>query len=168
MKVIKFVSSIDKIIEKVSAVSLVIAVGLMLLLTLINIVGRWVNIPIMWIDPAVRHLVFLSTFLGGVIATGRGTHVGIDIITKYLENKKLDHLKQVVQQFINAVALITLIWLVYASYLFFKVELQYGKAHFLGIHSAALVFIIPFGFGLIAYRFFNRFLVGFISEGETC
>ena len=59
----------------------------MMILSITGIVLRWFNIAFLWIDPLVRHLVFICTFLGGAIATGRGTHIGIDIIGRLLESR---------------------------------------------------------------------------------
>ncbi|OFZ24626.1 MAG: hypothetical protein A2381_07245 [Bdellovibrionales bacterium RIFOXYB1_FULL_37_110] len=168
--VLRLFNQFDKIVEKISSAGLVVSIILILLLALLNIICRWVDLAVMWIDPLVRHLVFLCTFLGGVIATGRGTHVGIDIVSKYLENNSLKRVKKGVSRIIICVSLATLVWLIYASYVFFKVELEFGKPQFLGIHSGALVFIIPFGFSLIAYRFFNQLLNSLFknNEDESC
>jgi len=163
-------NKLDKIVEKISSAGLVIFIMQILLLALLNIVCRWVGLAVMWIDPLVRHLVFICTFLGGVIATGRGTHVGIDIISKYLENHNFKTMKQSVSRIIICVSLGTLVWLIYASFVLFKVEMEFGKLQFLGIHSGFLVLIIPIGFILIAIRFFNKLLCSFSknNEDESC
>ena len=160
----KFFSLLDRGIDWFSSKMLVLGIASMLILTLMNIVLRWCNLALMWVDPTVRHLVFLCTFLGGVIATGRGTHVGIDIIGKYLENVGKHHWQINIHRFICLVCTGTLIWLIKASISFLLVEIQYGKAQFLGIHSSILVSIIPFGFILIAYRFFFKFLDSFSAK----
>ena len=58
----------------------------MLFFSVLTILLRWFGQSLEFVEPFVRHLVFLSTFLGGVLATGRGTHIGIDIIGKLLES----------------------------------------------------------------------------------
>ena len=80
----KIFKTLDNIIEKICGYSLVISILAILIFSSLTIVLRWFQINLMWIDPLVRHLVFLSTFLGGVIATGRGTHIGIDLVSKIL------------------------------------------------------------------------------------
>lgn len=166
---IKVFRLIDLTIEKLTTWALVSGVFLMLALALATIILRWFNMSLLWLDPFVRHLVFVVTFLGGIIATGRGSHIGIDILTKSLEvnnsHRAILHLKRL----ISVVSVLSLCWLSHASWKFMVVELEFGRDVFLGVHSGFLVGIIPVGFGLIAYRFFYIFLSSFVpSESEVC
>lgn len=157
---------LDKWVEKFSSGLLIVSVFGMLILSVLTIVLRWFNISFLWFEPFVRHLVFLSAFLGGVLATGRKTHIGIDILGKYLESKKSKVMHEWVGRVISLASFITLIWLVKESAIgFVEMEAEYGKPHFLGIHSKYLVSIIPFGCSLIAYRFFYLFISSF-SKNE--
>lgn len=158
-----FFKAIDKAIEKVSGWGLVVCVMTMLFLSAAVIVMRWFNVTFLWFDPFIRHVVFISTFLGGVIATGRGTHIGIDILGKYLESKNMKSAEIWVKRLVSFVSTSTLIWLINASIGFSVSELKYGKETFFGIHSGYLTFIIPIGFGLICYRFFYLFISSFSS-----
>ena len=155
---------IDEAIEKLSSYALIFSVFAMLLISVLSIVLRWFSISIHWTEPFVRHLVFLSTFLGGVIATGRGTHIGIDIIGKYLESKNLEKISVWISRVIALASLLTLAWLTKSSIDFMVIELKYGKAVFWGISSGFLVGIIPFGFSIIAYRFFYLFVNSFCKK----
>jgi len=83
----KFFKTIDQFIEKICAGILVACILSILVFSSLTIILRWFHVNLMWIDPMVRHLVFLGTFLGGVIATGRGTHIGIDLVSKIVEVK---------------------------------------------------------------------------------
>ena len=57
-------------------------------------------------------------------------------------------------QFVTAlVSALTLIWLITAALQFVENAFKYEKVVFLGIHRGVLVSIIPFGLGLISYRF---------------
>lgn len=165
MKIIgRILHLIDDVIEKIAGYGLIVSVFFMLTLSVLTIVLRWFNITYLWFDPFVRHLVFLSAFLGGVVATGRGTHIGIDILGKYLERKHEAKAMQFVKRIISLVSFLVLIWLIVASSQLLKVEIEYGRPSFLGIHSALLVGIIPFGFALIGYRFFYLFIASFMDE----
>ncbi len=155
---------IDELIEKLSSWGLVFCVFGMLSISVLSIVLRWFSTSIHWSEPFVRHMVFMSTFLGGVLATGRGTHIGIDIIGKWLESKGKSDVSIWIQRVIALASFCTLVWLIVASKNFMVVELKYGKPVFWGIPSGYLVGIIPFGFGLIAYRFFWLFLGSFMGE----
>lgn len=154
----KFLSTLDKLVEKISSYALIISVLLMLVMSILIIVLRWFGESFLWIDPFVRHLVFLSAFLGGVIATGRKSHIGIDIVGRYLESKKKHRLCLYIERLVSLACCLTSGWMVLASYDFFKIEAEFGKVAFLGIHSKFLVGIIPLGFSLIAYRFFYQFI----------
>ena len=161
---IKLLKVVDKVVDRFASYGLVVSVMLMLFFSVLTILLRWFGTGIHWVEPFVRHLVFLSTFLGGVVATGRGTHIGIDIIGKYLESKGREELVKYIQQVISLVSLGAIIWLVKASYNFVLIELEYGKPVFWGISSGYLVAIIPFGFTLIGIRFLTRFLLLFSKE----
>ena len=151
---------IDKFIDSLSKSILLVNLFFMLTLTLLGIILRWFNQTFLWIEPLVRHLVFFTAFLGGVLATGKRGHIGIDLLSKYLENK-WPKLLIWQSRVVNISCSLSLLWLTFASYSFFKVEVIYGKEAFLGIHSSVLVFIIPFGLSLCSYRFFYQFLSSF-------
>ena len=163
MKVLSF---IDQWIEKITGYTLVAGVFTMLFFSVLNIVLRWFETTIHWVEPLVRHLVFLCAFLGGVIATGRGTHIGIDILGKYFESKEMVKAYAWTRRIIAFFSFLVLIWLIQSSMNFVTVELKYGKAVFWGIHSGVLVGIIPLGFTLIGYRFFYLLLNSFFGEDE--
>ncbi len=158
---------IDQAIEKGAAALLVLAVALMLGLSVFAIVMRWFETSYLWLEPFVRHLVFLSTFLGGVIATGRGTHIAIDILHKKIEDSGPEWLKHLSFRTLNLASSLILFWLVKASWEFTIIELEYGREVFWGIHSGILVGIIPFGLSLIAYRFLYRFLFSFTKAARV-
>jgi TRAP-type C4-dicarboxylate transport system permease small subunit len=163
----KFFRAIDQGIEKVAIFLLVSGVGVMLTLAVLTIVLRWFNASFLWLDPLVRHLVFTTTFLGGVVATGRGSHIGIDILSKALEAQEKHLALLRLKRLISLVSCLTLAWLTLASWNFMQVEFEYGRAAFLGIHSGFLVGIIPVGVSLIAYRFFYVFLSTFTRSSEV-
>lgn len=161
MSVIQF---LDKCLDRLSSYALVTGVFLMLTLAVLTIFFRWMDTSFSWMEPAVRHLVFICTFLGGVVATGRGSHISIDILERFLENRHHEKAKIWLKRFILIVAAAVMVWLVKASWSFTLIELEYGKNAFLGIHSGYLVGIIPVGFTLIGVRFF---LVLLLSLGQV-
>lgn len=158
------IKKLDNLLDKISFYSIVICVAGMLLLTVLNIVLRWFNTTMLWIDPLVRHLVFLSAFLGGVLATGKDNHIRIDLISKVLEKFKKEKLSLWIDRIVHLVAMLATLLLAKAGMDFAKMELEFGKEAFLGIHSGALTAIIPVGMGLIFIRFSLRFLLTFSKE----
>jgi TRAP-type C4-dicarboxylate transport system permease small subunit len=155
---------VDQGIEKGTSLVLVISVFLILFLSVGTILLRFFNQSISWFEPLIRHLVLLATFLGGALATGRGNHIAIDILGKYMETKNLHQAKRWVDRFIYLVCFITLAWLTLACYQFMKVELKYGRDVFLGIHSGVLVGILPLGLILITLRYLLKFYLSFTDK----
>jgi TRAP-type C4-dicarboxylate transport system permease small subunit len=155
------VEKIDGAIEKGSSIILVASILTILFCSSGTIVLRWFHINLSWIDPFVRHLVLLSTFLGGVVATGRGNHIGIDLISKFLEIKGYDYAKIIVNRIILFSSGVILVWLIKSGIDFTKVEMEFSKIEFWGIGSGYLVSMIPIGLGLIATRFFTLFVLSF-------
>ena len=152
---------IDTLVDKFASSLLVISVLSILFFSSMAIILRWFHINLYWVDPFVRHLVFFGTFLGGVVATGRGNHIGIDLISKFLELKKMDHARIIIHRIILLSSGLVLLWLFKASIEFTHVEMQFSKEEFWGISSGYLVSIIPFGVGLMILRFFILFLLSF-------
>lgn len=147
------IQKVDIFLHRFTEKTVVTIIFVIVILGLINIVLRWFNQSLSWIDPLIRHLVFLSAFLGGALATGKGTHISIDLLSKYLEKKFKNSLKYSIL-FLNAcISFSTLVWMIYASIVFCQMEWKYGKISFLGIHSGLLVGIIPIGLCVIAFRF---------------
>jgi len=157
----KAIRLMDSALEKFSIFLLVISVLAMLFFSSGSIVLRWFHINLPWIDPFIRHLVFFSAFLGGVVATGRGTHIGIDLVGKIIESKGWHLVANIVKRLIMISSFLVLIWLIKAGIDFTKVEMEFAKIEFWGISSGYLVMMIPIGLGLIALRFLFIFLLSF-------
>ena len=163
----QILKKIDDICETFSKYGLVFSISLILVLSLANIFMRWFNLSCHWLDPLVRHLVFIGAFMGGALATGRRQHIGIDIVSKLLEQKNNVKMMKKVNLVISLVSFVTLAWLFKAGINMVNVEAEFGKVAFLGLHSAVLMAIIPFGFLIIGYRFLYIFLSGILNN-EDC
>lgn len=162
----KLFKSLDKLIELITTKTLVVCVLSMLFLSVLNIVLRWFNAHVMWIEPFVRYVVVLSAFLGGAIATGKRTHIGIDIVGKYFETKKMMVAHAWVKRITDIVSVAALIFLTKGCIDFVAQEAEYGRIVFLGIHAKYLAMILPFGFGLMGLRFLLGFILSFDSKLE--
>ena len=163
----KVLQKIDQFLEEFCKIGLVISLSGILFFCVLNIILRWFDSTLLWVDPLVRHLVFLCAFLGGALATGRGQHIGIDIISKLLEQGDNKSMIQKLRGFISFISMVTLIWLTKAGFSMTLVEWEYGKESFLGIHSSVLMGIIPLGFIIIAYRFFYLVISGLTTKAEA-
>ena len=63
----------------------VICLWAMLIISTLSIFLRWFQVSFLWTDPLVRHLVFITAFLGGSLATGANNHIRIDLAGKLFE-----------------------------------------------------------------------------------
>lgn len=145
-------------LEKGCSWTLVGIVFLLLFFSVLGIVLRWVNSPLVWIEPLVRHLVFFTAFFGGIIATGRNAHISIDILSRFFQAAHRMKTQLRFNRAIYAISSLVSAWLSFTSYHFFEVEMMYGKEVLFGLKSGHLVFIIPFGFAIMSYRYFFHFL----------
>lgn len=143
----------DRYLEKITFYLTATFLISMIIFSFLSILFRWLSMTITWIDPLVRHLVFYTTFLGGVLAIGKNGHIKIDILSIYLKQKKLKKVEKFISLLINFVCSFTLLWLAYAAYLMFVMESKFGRDIFLGVHSSTLIFGIVIGFVLLFTRF---------------
>jgi TRAP-type C4-dicarboxylate transport system permease small subunit len=151
---LEILKKIDLGIEKLCKGGLVLSLSVILFFCILNIILRWFDSTLLWVDPLVRHLVFVCAFLGGGLATGRKQHIGIDILSKILEQKNKTGLMKNLKILVSILSFLTLIWLIKAGVSMSSVEFKFGKEAFLGVHSGFLMSIIPAGFIIIAFRFF--------------
>ena len=155
---------LDYALEKIAFYILGTCLFGMLFFTLFNIVARWFGTSFLWIDPLVRHMVFLSAFMGAVMATGKGNHIKLDIVSRALESFNKQKAKKVVDTLGALAAVVACYFLFLAGKDFALVELEFGREAFLGIHSGWLVSIIPFGFAFIGLRFITVTLKNFLKD----
>lgn len=156
----KFIVVFDDVLEKFSRWGLILCLFVILTLAVGAIFFRWAGMSFLWLEPLVRHLVFLSAFLGGSLASRKGVHIRIDLFTKLVEKSSSKILHWVHQNLISLFCTLTLIGLLEASWAFYLTEKEFGGGALLGLHSSHLVFIIPFGVGLILLRFMNQLILG--------
>jgi TRAP-type C4-dicarboxylate transport system permease small subunit len=164
---VKFIQVFDDVLERFSRISLVACLFVILGMAVASIVLRWLGMSPQWIEPLIRHLVFLSAFLGGSLATSKNAHIKVDLLTKVVEASSSKVLHWLHRNLVSLFCLVTTAILTKASWDFFLVEKEFGAPAFLDIHSAYLVGIIPFGMGLISIRFLNLFLLGLITGGSN-
>lgn len=162
----KLILAFDGVLEKISRWGIISSLFIILGFAVISIVLRWLGSSPLWIEPLIRHVVFLSAFFGGSLATSKGVHIKVDLLTHVVENSRSKVIHWVHKNLIALFCLITTTFLMKASWDFYVVEREFGAEAFLNIHSSYLVAIIPFGVGLIALRFLNRLLLGLI-QGDS-
>lgn len=162
----KIFQTFDDILEKFSRWGLVFSLFFILGFAVLSIVLRWFGLSPMWLEPMIRHVVFLSAFLGGSLATSKGVHIKVDLLTHLVERSPSKVIHWLHRNIVAFFCLGTTIVLTKAAYDFFLVEKEFGNPAFLHIHSSYLVGIIPFGMGLISLRFFNKLFLG-LMQGDA-
>lgn len=137
----------SKIEEKVLCLLLLA----MILLSCLQIVLRSLFASgLLWADPLIQQLVLWSGLLGAAMATGKGKHIALDIIT-YLLPEKVQPWVLLLTHLFSA---LTVTLLVYAAYLFLQSEIEYGRPGLLGLPSWSWNLIFPLAFVIIASRYY--------------
>ena len=162
----KLFKKFDSFLEKLSRWSLIFSLYFILGFAVLSIILRWIGQTPLWIEPLIRHVVFLSAFLGGSLATSKGAHIKIDILTHFVENSSSKVIHWLHRNLIALFGFVTCVALTKSAWDFFLVEREFGSVAFLEIHSSFLVGIIPFGMLLISLRFLNRLMIG-LMEGDS-
>lgn len=157
---VKIISLFDEILERISRYGIVISLLLILFFSMFAIILRWMGQSLMWPEPLVRHLVFLSAFFGGSLATSKNVHIKVDLLTKLIEQSQSKIIHWFHNNLVSLFCFVTCLFLTKSGWDFYLVEKEFGSPSFLDIHSSYLVGIIPFGMLLIAFRFLNQLLLG--------
>lgn len=155
------IDKLDDLLDNFSKWGVITCVFLMLSLSMSVIILRQFEITFLWIEPFVRHLVFLSTFFGGALATGNAEHIKIDILSRFLEKSKNHTLKGIVQRVVLLATIVAVYILLSSSVDLMKLEFEGHQVGFFGIPTGYLLGIIPFGMGLILLRLIVKFLKTF-------
>lgn len=163
----KLFTVFDDVLDRASRYGLIGCLFTILGLTIFSILLRWLGSNLIWVDPLVRHLVFLSIFLGGSIATSKKLHIKVNLIMKLIGPTRSKMINWVHKNLITLFCLIVCLLLVRSGWNFYLVEKEFGAPGFLHIHSSILVGIIPLGMGLITLRFFNQLMIGIVHGDET-
>lgn len=159
----KLIQKLDDILEKISRWGLISCLFGILGLAVMAIFLRWAGKSFMWLEPLVRHMVFLSAFLGGSLATSKDVHIKVDLLTKLVERSDSVIVHWLHKNIVSLFCFITVAVLFKSSYDFYLSEKEFGSPSILGLHSSIYVAIIPFGVGLIGLRFFNLLILGVLK-----
>ncbi len=156
----KTLATIDKILAGIENSIIVVLVTVVVLMSFWQVVLRNIfESGILWGDIFLRHLVLWIGFVGASLATRDGKHISIDALTRLATLSALPILKFLT----NAVSMGVSLVLAHAGWKFLMYEKEAGTVLFQTdwfgeVHAWTLQLIIPFGFGLIAFRFFLKIL----------
>lgn len=103
---------------------------------------------LLWADPLIQQLVLWSGLLGAAMATARGKHIALDLVT-YLVPKQLQPWMLLATHLLSA---LTAAALVYAAWVFLANEIAYGSPGLFGLPSWVWNLVFPLTFAMIALR----------------
>ena len=164
---INTIKYINKILENIEKWLVIITFSLMIILTFLNVILRAlytkfniqsVNIVLNnfdWSEPFARLMVLWITFLGASLLTIDNRHIRIDLMGHFLS----PHLLSVRELIISISCAVICFFLFSASISYLSMEMQYDTSSIIGISAWKWQVIIPFGFGVMLFRFlFNTLL----------
>jgi TRAP-type C4-dicarboxylate transport system permease small subunit len=103
---------------------------------------------LLWIDPLLRHLVLLLTFLGALAATGGKRHLHIDVLGRLLHGATARAVGAAIALLGAAVCLA----LARASLLLMAEEIPSSEIAFLGVPTWTVIAVFPLSFFGMAFR----------------
>lgn len=139
------------LLSRIEQTVLTLLLAAMIVLSCLQILLRSVfSGGLLWADPLIRQLVLWSGLLGAAMATARGKHISLDILT-YLVPKTYQRWVLLLNHLFSA---LTATALAYAAYLFLQSEIAYGSPGLLNLPTWAWNLIFPLTFGIIALRYY--------------
>lgn len=138
-----------------------ILVGLLLLMIVMAVLQIFLRnlfvTGIVWSDVLVRILVLWLGLMGAMVASRQGNHINIDIMDRYLSERKKIIVKFIVEVFTAFICLIV----AYYSLQFVVIEFVDGGTAFAEVPTWLCEAIIPFAFAVIAIRYFILALINY-------
>jgi TRAP-type C4-dicarboxylate transport system permease small subunit len=104
---------------------------------------------LLWADPLIQQMVLWSGLLGAALATAKGKHISLDVIT-FLAPKWLLPWTLALTHLFSA---LTTSVLVYAACLFLRNEITYSRPGLFALPSWAWNTIFPLAFLIITLRY---------------
>lgn len=161
----KLLYRLDKTLAVFENTLIIALVTVMVLMAFWQVIMRNLfDAGILWGDIFLRHLVLWVGFIGASLATRDEKHISIDILSKVASKKMLP----LVRIITDAVTIVICGVLARGGYKFVAYEKEAGtilfKTPWLGdVPAWIFQIIIPFGFGLIGFRFLLKLLERFTA-----
>ncbi len=128
--------------------------GLMITLGAMQIIQRnFFSSSFVWTDELLRLLVLWLSLVGAVAASRDDKHITIDILSRFLSEKKNHYLRLLLDLFTAAICIL----LAWHGFRFVQLEMEFASVVLIDLPAWLFETIIPVTFGLIAYRYFVFF-----------
>ena len=161
MKLISFLDSLDRTLEKFEYRLIVCLLSLMIILSFGQMVSRNLfHQSLVWGDTFLRQLVLWTGFLGASLAVRQNKHISIDVLFSFLPGSS----KNKVFTFTRIVTAIISGFLALAALSFVQFEKESESILFLDLPVWFFQLILPYSFFTIAFRFLLHSTVREIKE----
>jgi len=157
---------IDLVLEKIERILVVLILLSTIGLALTQVILRnFFNTGIPWGDPFVRFLVLWLGLIGASLATKEGSHLAMDLASRFLPLK----LRKPTAIFVDGTSAFVCALLALAGYKFVLAEKMDGKILDPGIPTYIANLIIPIAFYLMSLRFSSKILkdIKVLLKGEA-
>jgi TRAP-type C4-dicarboxylate transport system permease small subunit len=146
----KFLRRLDHLIAAAETTLLVVLLGVMVLLDFTQVILRnFFSSGIIWADTFLRHMVLWVAFLGASLAVQERKHINIDVLTRFMQ----DRWKRIAHIATDLFAAVVCLAFFKASLTFVSSEIANSTILLLNIPTWYFEVIIPFGYGMLAFRF---------------
>ena len=141
---------LDRILGRIEKVLLSAMLAVMIMVAFLQIVLRnFFNTGLPWGDSFVRYLVLWVGFIGAALATREGSHINIDILSRWLPGVS----KTVNRLLVHLFSCLICAILTYASLVFIRNERLLGGTVFFDLPVWLLQLVLPVTFALMTLRY---------------
>ena len=158
---LKFVSKVSNLWARLEILLLASILLTMVVLAVLQILLRNLfDSSLFWIDPFNRILVLWIAILGAMVATREKAHIAVDVLKHYLTGTSLVLISKCIEVFAGFICAA----MSYHSFRFVYYEYLDGMKTFSDLPAWPFELIMPFGFLIMALRFF--YSAAFSQQGE--
>lgn len=131
------------IIDKICLVLIVLMLGVMVLVTMAQIICRTAGSALQWSEELNRYLLIWSTFLGASCVYKAGTHISITFMHGLVSPK----IQRIIRIIVHVICILAFCAIVYYGFVYAGKQAQLAPA--LRIPMKYMYMSIPIGFGLM-------------------
>ena len=146
----------DLILSAILTLVLVLAASQILLRNIFDI-------SLFWAEPLMRAMVLWLALLGALVAGRDGKHISIDLLSHVLPTEIKIYLNSLAQ----LIAGVICSFLSYHALVLVELEYEYSSGEVAGIPIWCVQLILPFGFLLMALRFFVQTGLGLFNKNQS-
>ena len=152
MNFIKAFKKFSDGIDKVCIAAAVVMIGIMVIVTIAQIICREYFKALQWSEEVCRFLLVWATFIGASCVYKEGTHITIT----FLQEKFSPEKQKLIQILVHIICLVAFVAVVYFGFKFSLKQKQLAPS--LRIPMKYMYFSVPLGFGLMSLHAVNEIL----------